>query len=357
MTIRVAISHKTTYSVDKLVGLSPHVIRLRPAPHSRTPVSSYSLNIYPEEHFINWQQDPFGNFLARVVFPEKTDRLQIDVEVIADLASYNPFDFFIEEYAEKYPFHYTDDLSHQLSPYLVKCDDSDLLNDWLKKVPAGKMQTNDFLVWINQVLCDEIDYSLRFDPGVQTPAETLKLKKGSCRDFAWLLAQLLRHCGLATRFVSGYLVQLAPDQESLDGPSGPKEDFTDLHAWCEVYLPGAGWVGLDATSGLFASEGHIPLSCTPEPQSAAPVEGAVDPCEVSFSYSNTVTRVHETPRVTKPYSEAQWQAIDVLGEAVDQQLAQDDVRLTMGGEPTFVSIDDMESAQWNTAALGADKLS
>jgi uncharacterized protein (DUF2126 family) len=218
------------------------------------------------------------------------------------------------------------------------------------------MPINDFLVMLNQRLEQEIEYSLRFEPGIQTPEETLTLKKGSCRDTAWLLVQILRHRGLAARFVSGYLVQLTSDIKSLDGPSGPEQDFTDLHAWCEVYLPGAGWVGLDPTSGLFASEGHIPLACTPQAVSAAPISGATGKCEVKFSYSNEVTRIHEDPRVTKPYTEEQWQNINALGQLVDKTLDDNDVRLTMGGEPTFVSVDDMDSAQWNTEALGADKL-
>ena len=192
---------------------------------------------------------------------------------------------------------------------------------------------------------------------MQTPEDTLRLKKGSCRDTGWLLVQILRHLGLAARFASGYLVQLTSDVKSLDGPSGPEQDFTDLHAWCEVYIPGAGWVGLDPTSGLFAGEGHIPLACTPDPVSAAPITGATDKCKVTFTYVNEVTRIHEDPRVTKPYSEDQWQCILALGDGVDSEFAASDVRLTMGGEPTFVSIDDMDSAQWNTEALGEHKLS
>jgi len=357
MTIRVAINHRTSYKFDKRIGLGSHTIRLRPAPHSRTTIESYSLAIEPKEHFINWQQDPFGNYQARVVFPEKTKELQLNVKVIAELNSYNPFGFFVEDYAENFPFSYAPELKKELSPYLKKTTKTKLLKEWLEKIPKQTMRSIDFLVWINNQLKQDIQYSLRFEPGVQTPNQTLKRRVGSCRDSAWLLVHLLRHCGLAARFTSGYLVQLTADVKSLDGPSGPEQDLTDLHAWCEVYIPGAGWVGLDPTSGLFASEGHIPLCCTPDPKSAAPVEGAIDPCEVEFSYANIVERIHEEPRVTKPYVQQQWQHIDSLGKSVDHFLKKHDIRLTMGGEPTFVSLDDMESAQWNTAALGAEKLS
>ncbi|MGV6807837.1 MAG: transglutaminase family protein [bacterium] len=356
MTIRVAIHHKTCYEFDRPVALAPHVVRLRPAPHSRTPTLSYSLKVEPEDHFINWQQDPFGNYQARLVFPKKTRRLYFEVEVISDMTVYNPFDFFVEKSAENYPFTYEPQLKKELTPYLQTLEPGPRLKKWLKGVDRKKTPIIDFLVALNQRLEKDIEYSLRFEPGVQTPDETLEKAKGSCRDTGWLMVQVLRHLGLAARFCSGYLVQLTPDQESLDGPSGPKEDFTDLHAWCEVYIPGAGWVGLDPTSGLFAGESHIPLACTPDPVSAAPITGATDDCEVTFSYSNEVIRIHEDPRVTKPYTDDQWQTIDALGKYVDQQYDENDVRLTMGGEPTFVSIDDMDSAQWNTDALGEDKL-
>ncbi|MBE0482199.1 MAG: transglutaminase family protein [Bacterioplanes sp.] len=362
MTIRVCINHRTSYQFDRPVNLSPHTVRLRPAPHTRTPIHSYSLNIKPATHFINWQQDAFGNYLARLVFPEKCTEFEVDVEVIADMTVVNPFDFFVEEYAEHFPFTYPKQLKKELFPYLEKerlgsksCGDA--FRKRLKAVDTKKQRINDFLVAINQRVQQEINYLVRLEPGVQTPEETLTLKQGSCRDSAWLLVQLLRHLGLAARFASGYLVQLKADEASLDGPSGTEQDFTDLHAWCEVFLPGAGWVGLDPTSGLFASEGHIPLACTPHPVSAAPIAGFTDKCEVTFEFSNTVERILEDPRVTKPYSDEQWQHILALGELVDAELDANDVRLTMGGEPTFVSIDDMESAQWNTEALGKDKLS
>lgn len=357
MAIRVAIKHKTTYTYDRLVSLSPHVFRLRPAVHSRTPIEAYSFKVLPKDHFLNWQQDPFGNFLARVVFPEKIDRLEVDVEVIANLQTINPFDFFVEEYAENFPFQYPAHLAKELVPYLEIKEDGPLLQQWVANhIDASKpTRIVDFLVKINHQLNKEIAYSIRMEPGVQSPDLTLTKALGSCRDSAWLLVHILRHAGLAARFVSGYLVQLTADEKSLDGPSGPEKDFTDLHAWAEVYIPGAGWIGLDATSGLFAGEGHIPLACTPDYVSAAPVVGTTDECNVTFAFDNSVQRIYEDPRVTKPFTEEQWATINGIGYQVDYDLQQNDVRMTMGGEPTFVSIDDMESDQWNTAADGKEK--
>ncbi|MEJ2424610.1 MAG: transglutaminase family protein, partial [Candidatus Thiodiazotropha sp.] len=378
MSVRIAIHHRTEYHFDRSVSLSPHLIRLRPAPHTRTPLHHYSLKVEPQEHFLNWQQDPFGNYIARYVFPKPARSFVVDVNLVADLVTINPFDFFVESHAEHFPFDYEPQLKKELTPYFEIKESGPLLTQWLNAIRKERIgfgfadsQTEDtasnpgeeerphivhFLVELNQRLQKRIDYTIRMEPGVQTCEETLSRSTGSCRDTGWLMVQILRHLGLAARFVSGYLVQLTADQKSLDGPSGPEADFTDLHAWAEVFIPGAGWIGLDPTSGLFAGEGHIPLACTPDPASAAPIVGATDKCEVSFNFVNQVTRVHEDPRVTKPYTEDQWQAILALGDAVDNRLKQGDVRLTMGGEPTFVSIDDMDSPQWNTAALGEHKL-
>ncbi|MEL6142310.1 MAG: transglutaminase family protein [Bacteroidota bacterium] len=356
MPIRVAIRHHTKYAYDRAVKLSPQVIRLRPAPHARNPIHGYSLDIQPKNHFINWQQDPFGNYLARVVFPEKVSEFSVDVEVITDMVTFNPFDFFLEEYAEKFPFTYDEQLKKELLPYLEIEENGPLLLEWVNNAVELKNRgAVDFLVAINQRLATDIKYSVRMEPGVQTCEHTLETRIGSCRDSAWLLVQIMRHFGLAARFVSGYLVQLVADEKPLEGPTGPEADFTDLHAWAEVYLPGAGWVGLDATSGLFAGEGHIPLACTPSPVSAAPITGFSDPAVVTFEFANQVERILETPRVTKPYSKEQYAKLLALGDQVEEALIAGDVRLTMGGEPTFVSIDDMESEQWNEAADGKDK--
>jgi len=353
--LRVALHHRTAYRYARPIGLGPQVIRLRPAVHCRTPIESYSLDVRPADHFLNWQQDPHGNFLARCVFPGRVQELAVTVDLIANQTVINPFDFFLEPAAEQYPFEYPSELVGDLKPFRKLETAGPLLHGLLGSVDRRSRRTVDFLVDLNREVHRRVEYVVRMEPGVQTPEETLALSRGSCRDSAWLLTQLLRHLGLAARFASGYLIQLKADVASLDGPSGPAADFTDLHAWTEVYLPGAGWIGLDPTSGLLTGEGHVPLACAPHPTSAAPITGAHEPCEVEFDFDMSLTRVHEDPRVTKPYTEEQWERIDSAGRVIDEALLAGDVRLTMGGEPTFVSIDDMEGDEWQTAALGEHK--
>lgn len=357
----VALEHRTTYRFARPVGIGPHLIRLRPAPHTRTPIQSYSLQITPTAQ-INWQQDPFGNHLARAVFTQPASELDVVVGLVADLAPINPFDFFVEPYAANYPFSYPPEVAADLEPYLRQGEDAGgpVLSDWLRgvtEVAQPGQSIVGFLGALNAAVFGDVGYSVRMETGVQSPDETLTRRIGSCRDSAWLLVTALRHLGVAARFVSGYLVQLAPDRLNPDEPTvdGAPDDVTDLHAWAEAYVPGAGWIGLDATSALFAGEGHIPLSATPHPSSSAPISGAVDPVDVTLEFSNTVRRLSLDSSVARPYSAAQRERLDLLGHAVDERLAAAGIELTMGGEPTFVSLDHPGTPEWTVAADGPNK--
>ncbi len=352
MGIKVALNHRTQYLYGKAVALGPQVIQLRPAPHGRTPILSYSLRVTPADHVLKWQLDAHANPLARVLFPDRTTEFAVEVDLVAELTPFNPFDFLLEPGVEEYPFAYAADLAKDLEPYLSVDAAGPLLREFLASVAGEKRETIGFLVDLNRKVRDAVGYVTRLDHGVQTSDETLEKKTGSCRDSAWLLVESLRHLGIAARFVSGYLIQLA-----VEGEDGPQSDSAELHAWAEAFLPGAGWIGFDPTSGLFAGEGHIPLVCTPSSGKAAPIGGTVEPSSVEFSYAMSVRRLDEAPRPSRPYSEEDWARVEQVAHRIDADLVAQDVRLTMGGEPTFVGLDEPESPQWHIEAMGAAKRS
>jgi len=355
---QVALHHRTEYRYDKAVTLGPQVVQLRPAPYCRTPILSYALQVTPDDRVLNWQLDPHSNWSARLLFPTKTSEFTVDVRLIADLNPINPFDFYLEPGCDQFPFAYTAGLAGDLEPYCAAEPLGPLQEAFLGKFVQGRLRGPDgreskygtvsLLLDLNREVRDAVGYTTRIEPGIQGCEETLSLRSGSCRDSAWLLVQFLRHLGLAARFVSGYLIQLAAQ-------GGPTTDSADLHAWAEAYLPGAGWIGLDPTSGLMAAEGHIPLVSTPKATQAAPISGTAELAGVEFSFTMTVERLYEAPRVTRPFSEEEWERVEAVALDVDAALKKEDVRLTMGGEPTFVGIDEPESPQWNIDALGPVK--
>ncbi|GAB3277277.1 hypothetical protein GCM10027347_51190 [Larkinella harenae] len=291
MAIRVALDHHTQYNYDRMVFLSSHLIRLKPAAHSRAAIESYSLTIEPANHVLHWQQDPFGNFIARVDFTDAVQTMTIQVQVVARLEPVNPFDFFVDTDAATFPFEYNAQLKKDLAPYLDYSEPGPYLDQWVRQVDQTKRDTVDFLIRLNQQLYQAITYTERLQSGVQTAEETLQRAIGSCRDSGWLLVQILRHLGLAARFVSGYLAQVAADEPAVQKQANAVENTLALHAWAEVYIPGAGWIGLDPTSGVLATEGHIPLACTPQPSAAAPVTGTSDLSEVRLTYTHTLVRL------------------------------------------------------------------
>jgi hypothetical protein len=190
------------------ISLGPQVIQLRPALHCRTPILSYSLDVTPSEHILNWQLDPHNNRLARLLFSGKTNEFLVEVNLVADLSPYNPFAFFLEPGFEEYPFAYAPGLAKDLEPYRSVDPPGPLLHAFLESFVGRKSGTIGLLLDLNRKVRDEIGYVTRLEPGVQTCEETLEKRSGSCRDSAWLLVQSLRNLGIAARFVSGYLIQL-----------------------------------------------------------------------------------------------------------------------------------------------------
>jgi uncharacterized protein (DUF2126 family)/transglutaminase-like putative cysteine protease len=357
--VRLLIQHRSRYTYPRPALLGPQVIRLRPADHARARIESYTLAIEPE-HRLHWQRDPHGNHVARATFKagQTTTALDILVEMTADISPVNPFDFFVDDRAKTLPFTYPDRLDAELAPFLDTGDPAYRMGrkatDLLQELPWSG-DTIDVLIKLNSTVRERIAYVIRDEPGVWTPEETLANGRGSCRDVAVLLIALMRSRGIAARFASGYLVQLADEGMIPDEPKGVDRDVVDLHAWAEAYVPGAGWIGFDATSGLLCGEGHIALACTASPLAAAPVDGTSDVGATDVQFSTMIARLGHEARPTAPYTDDVWTELVAGGDRADAALEEAGLAVWIGGEPTFVAREGQAREEWQGGAIGPDK--
>ncbi|MBP9892316.1 MAG: transglutaminase family protein [Planctomycetes bacterium] len=353
--MRVRVKHDTRYIYGGKVLLGPQIVRLRPAEHARAKLLSYNLEISPKCE-VRWQYDPWGNHIARLTFAKGTEpeEFRVTVDAAFDIRPVNPFNFFTDDRCKELPFKYPDGLEQELAPFLQHVKPSARLKAYVEQIPFTGNST-DYLVALNSHVAKTVRYIIRTEPGIQTSDETLQKTSGSCRDSAVLLVDCLRARGLAARFCSGYLVQLADEGNIPDVAKGVLHDVVDLHAWAEVFIPGAGWIGLDGTSGLLCGEGHIPLASTVNPELAAPIAGTSNIPAKEFAFEMTVTRLGHEPSPRKPYTEEQWAALKAAGERADSMVAGHGLRLTMGGEPTWTSREHPDLPEWNTEALGPTK--
>ena len=357
--MRVLVQHRSTYRYPQPAALGPHLFRLRPCNHTQARIESYRLAI-AGPHRLYWQQDPHGNHVARATFPVEhpTDALDVLVEVALELAPINPFDFLVDPRCKTLPFTYPDGLAAELRPFLDLDDPAYARGARGQAFLAALPTTGDVvdaIVACNAQVAAAVRYVIREEAGVWTPEETLAHGRGSCRDSAVLLVAALRARGLAARFVSGYLIQLADEGMIPDQPRGLDRDVVDLHAWAEVYLPGAGWIGLDATSGLLCGEGHVPLCAVASPAHAAPLDGTSDTPADQVSFATSITRLGHEPRPTAPYPDEVWTALLAAADRADAALIAAGLDVTVGGEPTFTSREHPTAAEWNGAALGPSK--
>jgi transglutaminase-like putative cysteine protease len=291
--VRVTLRHNTSYRFDRSVVLGPHDVRLRPSAHGRTPILEYAFHVQPAGGSVHWYTDALGNRVARCLFPQPVAELRFDVELTADLAPINPFDFLLDLWSSQFPFRYPDELAIDLAPALGADPAAAAMSEWVERVKSeflstGSINTVTLLVELNLRVRREVAYIVREEAGVQAPEETLALAAGSCRDSAWLLTQALRQLGLAARFVSGYLIQPESAKQEQEGASQRQASGhalrADLHAWVEVYLPGGGWIGIDPTAGLLAAENHIAVAVARRPSGAAPVIGSASPSEARLTH-------------------------------------------------------------------------
>ncbi len=357
--MRLLVQHQSTWAYPSPAALGPHLIRLRPASHTQADIETYGLTVSPVGD-IRWLQDPYGNFVGRLTYPAGTtvESLQVGVEFTCDIKPVNPFDFFVDDRCKDAPFTYPAEMLPDLAPFLDRNEASVAGGMWLEEFLDTLPRDGDtvqLIVKLNEAVNKVTKYVIREEAGIWTPEQTLAAGRGSCRDSAVLLIAALRSRGLAARFVSGYLIQLTDDGMIPGEKKGVATDVVDLHAWAEVYVPGGGWIGLDATSGLLCGEGHIPLACTASPPLAAPVEGTSDTTAESVLFSMKIQRLEHEAHPTRPYEEEVWEALLDAGDRADAALLQAGLSMTMGGEPTFNGRDYPDAPEWNGDALGPHK--
>lgn len=277
------IVHHTQYNFSKPVQASPHIIRLNPTLNYKNKILEHSLQVFPEVFHQNNHLDVYGNPISRLVFLSKIEFLTVEVKMKVEVQDINPFDFFLSLAIENYPFKYPNSVQSYLQSYLEVVDD-EVIEHWLKsKNPPKQHKTLDYVTSLNKLVHQHLNYTVRLEPGVYSPKETIEKGGGSCRDYSWLLVNMYRMHGIAARFVSGYLIDLNFEVDN--------KDQLSLHAWVEVYLPGAGWLGLDPTSGLLVTAYYIPLCAVPHYKDAAAISGNTEVCEVSMSYLSSVSRL------------------------------------------------------------------
>ncbi len=269
--LRISIEHSNRYRYTRPVELTKHRLMLRPSENHGLNILESSLEVSPL-HQISWEHDVFDNSVAHLNFTEKTDELIITSRYELEQFNLNPFDFVMEIYTNDLPFAYRGDDAIDLQPFMQPQfpEAEAAVREWLRPFldAEGRGKTLDFLLATNSAIAEQFGYGRREEEGTQTPAETLKLRTGTCRDFALLFMEIARHMGLAARYVSGYLCSSAEDE------TAPEVADNSTHAWTEIYLPGAGWKGFDPTSGILAAGYHVRVAATRNPAQATPIRGS-----------------------------------------------------------------------------------
>lgn len=281
---RIRIFHLTEYRFSQPVELSEHTILLRPREGHDIRIASSRLNVSPG-HTVKWYRDIYGNSLGMLSLLKKSDHLRIESEVIIENYADQPLDFLVDHRAVTYPFPFEPEERLDLLPYRTHIwpNETKKLKEWISAywLPGQSIETFALLDQMNRAIVAGFHYRMRETPGVQNPARTLALGSGSCRDFAAFFIEACRYLGFASRFVSGYL----------HNPGSTQHGST--HAWSEVYLPGAGWIGFDNTSGLVTGPDHIATAVHRHPESVPPVAGSFVGPEGTGSELFVTVEVHE----------------------------------------------------------------